>query len=236
MLARIVIDTAEVPGGGTLRLIRRGDELSIMLGSNELMNSRQSGSEEALARLTLAELPRNSSPRVLIGGLGMGFTLRAALGELGQGARVVVAELVGAVIGWARDPMATLFDGSLDDARVEVRLADVAELIGNARGEYDAILLDVDNGPDGISTPGNDRLYTEEGLRAARAALRPGGVLSIWSSDPDEAFTRRLTRARFAVEVRTVRARASGRGGHHTIWIARRLDRPVVGAPTKRSA
>jgi len=221
MLARVLIDTAKVPGGGTLRLIRRGDELSIMLGSTELMNSRQSGSEEALARLSLEELRPAEAPHVLIGGLGMGFTLRAALAVLGPDARVTVAELVKGVIEWARGPLGALYVGSLDDPRAEVRLGDVFDLIERGRAVYDAILLDVDNGPDGISTPGNDRLYTETGLKAALAALRRGGILSIWSSAPDEAFTRRLTRAGFSVEVRSVRARASGQGAHHTIWIAR---------------
>jgi spermidine synthase len=225
MLARILIDSAEVPGGGTLRLIRRGDEWSIMLGANELMNSRLSGSEEALAELTLGALTGGGPHRILIGGLGMGFTLRAALAALPANAQVVVAELVQAVAGWARGPMAHLFNGSLDDPRVEVRVADVAALIGAARQHYNAILLDVDNGPDAISTPGNDRLYADAGLKAALAALRPGGILSIWSSAPDDAFTRRLARAGFAVEQRSVRARASGRGAHHVIWLARRPPR-----------
>ena len=220
MLARILIDQAEIPGGGTLRLIRRGEELSITLGANELMNSRLSGSEEALAGLSLRKLSHLDAPSVLIGGLGMGFTLRAALGILGPASRVTVAELIGTVVDWARGPMASLFGASLDDPRVDMRVAEVTDLILVARNSYDAILLDVDNGPDGLTRASNDRLYTEGGLQAARAALRPGGVLAIWSSAPDEAFTRRLHKAGFVVEVEAVRARASGKGARHTIWLA----------------
>lgn len=222
MLPRILIDSAEIPGGGTLRLIQRGEELSIMLGASELMNSRQSASEEALARLALEPLQSLPAPRVLIGGLGMGFTLRAALSVLGPRARVQVAELVPEVVSWARGPMAGLFGDSLDDPRVEIHVADVAELIGAGRQAYDAILLDVDNGPDGIARPENDLLYAAPGLAAALAALRPGGMLAIWSSAPDEAFTRRLGRTGFNVDVRTVRARADGKGARHTIWLASR--------------
>jgi spermidine synthase len=225
MLARILIDSAEVPGGGTLRLIRRGDEFSIMLGANELMNSRLSGSEEALAQLSLARVAHLEAPRVLIGGLGMGFTLRAALDVLGPEARVTVAELIGTVVDWAHGPMADLFGASLADRRVDTRVADVADLITARRDEYDAILLDVDNGPDGLTQVSNDRLYSGGGLVEARTALRPGGVLAIWSSAPDEAFTRRLTKAGFEVEVKMVRARATRKGAHHVIWLAKRPGR-----------
>lgn len=220
MLPRTPIATAEIPGGGTLRLIRRGDEWSITLGANELMNSRLSGSEEALAALALERVDA-AAPRVLIGGLGMGFTLRAALAGLGPEGRVVVAELVGAVVDWARGPMTAVFAGSLDDPRVTIRVADVADLIASAAAKYDAILLDVDNGPDGISHPGNDRLYSAAGLAAARNALRPGGVLALWSSAPDAAFTCRLQRSSAAVEEVIVRAHRGRGGARHTIWLAR---------------
>ena len=174
MIPWIQLDSAKIPGGREeLRLKRRGSEFSIMLGANELMNSRMSGSEEALARLACAKVgdrPRGRA-KMLIGGLGMGFTLRAALAELGRDAIVVVAELVPAVVAWARGPMAELFAGSLDDPRVEVREADVTDLIASGKGAYDAILLDVDNGPNGLSRSANDRLYDKEGLSAARTAL-----------------------------------------------------------------
>lgn len=220
MIPWIQLDSAKVPGGREeLRLKRRGGEFSIMLGSNELMNSRLSGSEEALARLACARMGRR--PCVLIGGLGMGFTLRAALAGLPADATVVVAELVPAVVAWARGPMAELFAGCLDDPRADVREADVAAVISQARDAYDAILLDVDNGPDGLSRRENDRLYSLSGLSAARAALRPGGVLAVWSAHPDASFAARLRRSGFGVE--EVRTRARGkRGSRHVIWLATR--------------
>lgn len=218
MIPRLLIDTAEIPGGGELRLIRRGEEFSIMLGSNELMNSRLSGSEEALAELACEKIAARPRPHMLIGGLGMGFTLRAALARLPKQAEVTVVELVSAVISWARGPMAHIFSGSLDDPRVSVLEADVGAFI-SGRGEYDAILLDVDNGPDGLTRDQNNRLYTLTGLRIAREALRPGGVLAIWSSAPDPRFTERLRRAGFQVEEVVARANR-GRGGRHVIWVA----------------
>ncbi|MFN3819405.1 spermidine synthase [Blastomonas sp.] len=221
MVPRELLATADVPGGGDpLRLIRRGSEYSIMLGANELMNSRLSGSEEALATLAQARLTGVTKPRVLIGGLGMGFTLRAALAAFGPLATISVAELVPEIVDWARGPMAHLHDGTLDSAQVQVRIEDVGALIRASKTHFDAILLDVDNGPDGLSREGNDALYTLVGLAEARAALRPGGVLAVWSSGPDPRFTARLRKAGFDVTEETVRATASGRGARHTIWIA----------------
>ncbi len=234
MVPRVLIDTAEVPGGGELRLMKRGDEYSIMLGANELMNSRLSGSEEALASLACARLS-SSAPRVLIGGLGMSFTLRAALAELGPRAEVVVAELVPAVVRWARGPMAHLQGASLEDPRVSVVEGDVSDLIAAARADYDAILLDVDNGPDGLTSEGNDRLYGREGLGQAWAALGPGGVLAIWSAAPDRAFTQRLQKAGFEVEEQVVRARGGHRGARHVIWLAGKPGRLPGGAAASRS-
>jgi spermidine synthase len=217
-----LIGTAEVPGGGELRLFQRGAEFSIMLGNNELMNSRVSGSEEALATMACDRVGSRPAPRFLIGGLGMGFTLRAALDRLGSDAAVTVAELVPAVVAWARGPMAAVFAGSLEDPRVEIAENDVAVPIWAARSIWDAILLDVDNGPDGLTRKGNDRLYSPNGLAAAKAALRPGGVLAIWSAAPDRAFTRRLHDAGFEVEEVAVRARGNQRGARHVIWFASR--------------
>ena len=214
------LDTAPIPGGtGELRLMRRGADFSIFIGRDELMNSRLSGSEEALAVETCRRLtgPR---PRLLIGGLGMGFTLRAALAALPPDATVVVAELVPAVVAWARGPLASVFAGSLDDPRVGVVEEDVA--VAMRAGPWDAILLDVDNGPDGLVRAGNDALYGARGLAAARAALRPGGLLSVWSVARDEAFAGRLRKAGFAVEQLQVRANAGRRGARHTIWLGRR--------------
>lgn len=222
MIPREVIDTADIPGGGgQLRLIRRGGEYSIMLGANELMNSRLSGSEEALATLSCSPIAGRRGARVLIGGLGMGFTLRAALGVLRADAEIVVAELVSAVVAWARGPLAGVFAGSIDDPRVAIVEDDVRRPIAEARGEFDAILLDVDNGPDGLTRGSNDRLYDSTGLGAAWRALRPGGNLAIWSSAPDGGFTRRLRDAGFAVEEVVVKARGQ-RGARHMIWVATR--------------
>jgi spermidine synthase len=220
MVPRELIDTAEVPGGEPLRLFRRGGDFMIVLERNELMNSRMSGSEEALAEMTIARLGGARAPHLLIGGYGMGFTLRAALKDLGEQARVTVAELVPKIIDWARGPMAELAAGCLDDPRVRVVLGDVGASIGAGRGAYDAILLDVDNGPDGLTRAANDGLYSMAGLAAAKAALRPGGVLAVWSAAPDARFTRRLKEAGFAVEEVAVRARQSGKGPRHVIWFA----------------
>lgn len=220
MIARELIGMAEVPGGPPLRLVRHGSDFIIMLDRNELMSSRMSGSEKALGQMTLERLGSPSVARLLIGGYGMGFTLRAVLAELGPKAQVVVAELVPGIIDWARGPMAEMAAGCLDDPRVEVRIDDVAAVIETGRGSYDAILLDVDNGPDGLTREANDGLYTMRGLARARAALRPGGILAIWSAGADAAFTRRLRQADFAVDERRVRARENGKGPIHTIWFA----------------
>jgi spermidine synthase len=220
MIPRVLVASADMPdGGGEIRLLRHGADFSIMLGRIELMNSRMSGSEEALAALTCARLTSRAGPRLLIGGLGMGFTLRAALAQTGKDADLVVAELVPAVIAWAHGPLAPLFGDSLADRRVTVVEDDVGALIRSAREAYDSILLDVDNGPDALTRKANDWLYAAKGLEAARSALRPGGILAIWSAYPDRVFAERLRRARFAVEEIKVRAR-QGRGAHHIIWLA----------------
>jgi spermidine synthase len=219
VVPRILLDRALVAGGGELRLVRRGDEFLILLGNNPLMSSRRSGSEVALAELTCARLSGRPRPRLLIGGLGMGFTLRAALAQLGQGAEIVVAELVPQVIEWARGPIAALHGRSLDDPRVRIVVEDVARSIHEENQAWDAILLDVDNGPEGLTIEANDRLYSPAGLAAAMTALRPGGILAVWSAHRDDAFAARLRRAGFAVEEHKVRAHA-GKGSHHIIWLA----------------
>ena len=224
MIPWSLIDTAQIPGGAeTLRLKRRGAEFSIMLGDNELMNSRLSGSEQALATLSCERIRGRSDPRILIGGLGMGFTLRAALAVLDPKAAVVVAELVPAVVAWARGQLADVHGASLVDPRVKIQVEDVGRLIRDARASYDAILLDVDNGPDGLTRQANDGLYNKAGLSAAREALRPGGVLAVWSSGPDQGFTENLRKAGFGVE--EIKARANGKrgGARHVIWIATRV-------------
>jgi spermidine synthase len=217
---RELIDIAPVPGGQELKLYRRGADHMIVLDRNELMSSRMSGSEKALAVMTLERLKSRKDPHLLIGGYGMGFTLRAALAGLGQGGRVTLVELVPKIIEWARGPMVELAAGCLDDPRVRLIEGDVAAEIASARGTYDAILLDVDNGPDGLTAPANDRLYSTSGLATAKAALKPGGILAIWSAAPDAAFTRRLHNAGFLVDEVAVKARDNGKGPRHVIWFA----------------
>jgi spermidine synthase len=223
MLPWIHLGTAIVPGGGELKLLQRGNEFSIMSGADALMNSRLSGSEIALAELACEHVRGLSRCRMLIGGYGMGFTLRAALAGLASDASVVVAELVPEVLQWARGPMAGLTLGCLDDRRVSVREADVGGLIASARSRFDAIVLDVDNGPEAFSRDANAMLYDMQGLRAARRALTPGGLLAVWSAGPDKRFARHLERAGFSVDERTVRARKN-RGLRHTVWLATNTD------------
>jgi len=219
MIPWIHLDTAGVPGGGDLKLMQRGDEFSITADGITLMNSRMSSSETALAVLACERLRGRRKCRMLIGGYGMGFTLRAALTGLDSDARVMVAELVPAVLKWARGPMAKLAGNSFEDPRLNIHDGDVGEMIASARTSLDAILLDVDNGPDGFSRSANEKLYNLRGLEAARRALRPGGLLVVWSAAPNKAFADRLSRAGFEVE--EIQARANnGRGGRHAIWVA----------------
>jgi spermidine synthase len=222
MQPRILIGSAQVPGGAELTLYQRGKDFMIVLDRNELMSSRMSGSEEALANLTCERLGGRKGVHLLVGGYGMGFTLRAALAALDDAARVTVAELVPEIIDWARGPMVELAAGCLDDPRVRLVHADVADLIADAPGQYDAILLDVDNGPDGLVRQANDRLYSAQGLSAAIAALKPGGVLAIWSAAPDATFARRLAQTGLAVDEVRVRARSNGKGPQHIIWFVQK--------------
>jgi spermidine synthase len=221
MIPWLQIDTARVPGADVeLRLMRRGADFSMMLGPNELMNSRLSGSEEALATLACRRIEAVKRPNLLIGGLGMGFTLRAALAVLGTDAGITVAELVPAVIAWARGPMASIFAESLNDPRASILNADVIQVIRSHPSAFDAILLDVDNGPEGLIRKANDALYDLKGLKAIRRALRPGGVLAVWSSGPNPAFSKRLRDAGFDVNEVAVRATAKRSGARHVIWFA----------------
>ena len=226
MLPREEIATATIPGGDTLTLVSHGRDHIIMLGRDELMGTRMQFSEEQLAVLTLERLEQ-PAPRLLIGGYGMGFTYRAALENLPEGGSVTVAEVVPEILEWARGPLAHLTGDCLDDRRGEIVLADVAALVDDAvdgtTPAYDAILMDVDNGPDGIVRDGNERLYTRTGIARMRDALNPGGLIAIWSAAPDHKFTGRLKDAGLKVDVQTVRARPNNKGPHHTIWFARRV-------------
>jgi len=220
MIPRELLGTATVPGGGEeLRLFRRGKDYMIVLNRNELMNSRMSGSEEKLATMTIERLGKRDG-HLLIGGYGMGFTLRASCGSLSPEGKMTVVELVPEIVSWAKGFMATLTGDCLDDPRVTLVIGDVADAI--RAGQYDAILLDVDNGPDGLTRNANDRLYSAQGLAAAKAALRPGGILAVWSAAPDRHFARRLGEAGFTVDEVTLTARANGKGPRHTIWFAQK--------------
>jgi spermidine synthase len=218
-----LIGTATVPGeGAPLRLMQRGDEFVIMAGTNPLMNSRMSGSEEDLATLSWERIAGRKSPHILIGGLGMGFTLRAALAVMPVDVRTTVAEIVPEIVAWAKGPLAHIFAGCLDDPRVAIEVDDVGRIIAQHKAAFDAILLDVDNGPEGLSRDGNDRLYSLAGLSKSHAALKPGGVLAVWSAHPDAKFTKRLSETGFRVEEIGVRERHGGKGARHTIWFAHR--------------
>lgn len=223
MLPTILIDSAKTPDGQDLRLYKHDRDFSIKLGSIELMNSRMHGSEEALAQLACAEIALEPKPRVLIGGLGLGFSLRAALACLPEKAEVVVSELMPQVVKWNREILGGLAGNPLGDKRVTVLEEDVVKTIKAGKTDYNAILLDVDNGPQRLFQKTNEKLYNLKGLFNARAALRPRGILGVWSSGPDNTFTKRLVAAGFHVEERQVNARAGSKaGGHHRIWLARR--------------
>lgn len=219
----ILLDTAEIPGnGGKLQLFQRGAEFSInIMGGGILMATRAHGSEDALAELACTQIAGRSQPRVLIGGLGMGFTLAAALQHLGANAQVVVAELVPGVVKWNRGALGEFAGHPLRDERVTVREGDVAKLLRGERQAYDAILLDVDNGPVGLTRKKNNWLYTFDGLTAAYATLRPSGVLAVWSAGPDPEFNERLRKVGFDVKQTHVRAHGK-KGDLHTIWLAER--------------
>ncbi|MFM7402582.1 MAG: spermidine synthase [Erythrobacter sp.] len=226
MLQRELIDTTQIEDGFLLELYRHGRDFMIVLGRNELMSTRMRFSEEQLAELTLAKLAKDNA-RVLIGGYGMGFTYRAARERLGRKAEIVIAEISEAIVEWARGPMAELAGETLADPRLNLKICDVAALIDDANDgtcdKFDAILLDVDNGPDGLVREANNRLYSRTGLAKARDALRLGGILAIWSAAPDPAFRKRLKDAGLDVEERSIRSRPNNKGAHHTIWFAHKV-------------
>ncbi|MEH6822963.1 MAG: hypothetical protein V7629_03520 [Motiliproteus sp.] len=219
-----VLGKTEIPnGGGELKLSRRGAEFSIRLSGvrGELMNSRAHGSEEALAELGCAHLKSTPAAQVLVGGLGMGFTLAAALKAVPASAQVWVAELLPAVVEWNRGPLGECAGEPLQDPRSQIHIGDVADLFQNHQPRYDAILLDVDNGPEGLTQTDNHRLYSHSGLDAMYRSLRSGGILAIWSAFPDPAFVQRLKKTGFSARTETVRARP-GKGSRHTIFLAKK--------------
>lgn len=224
MAAFVQIGRTPIPGSpDELILSRRESEFSIQISGyvSELMNSRMHFSEDLLAEWGCQHLKATSGAAVLIGGLGMGFTLAAALKTLGPGAAVTVAELVPGVVEWNEGPLGECAGRPLSDPRSRVHLGDVGALIRASHGAYDAVLLNVNNGPDAMTHPGNEQLYSLAGLAATKAALRPGGVLAIWSAEKNTRFTRRLREAGYAVEEKVARARP-GKGARHTIWLAKR--------------
>lgn len=218
-----LVDHARVPGDQVdICLYRWGDEYSIQVGQRELMASGEHASEDALAELGCKAIAGCDAPVVLIGGLGMGYTLAAALAALGPGARVVVAELVPAIIAWNRGPLGSLANHPLGDPRVDARAVDVARLIRKAHHRYDAILLDLDNGPEALTHKGNKWIYSSAGLEAAWRSLSPGGVLALWSAWPNAAFQARLEGAGFSFEEVELRAQDGEEDHKHYVWLARK--------------
>ena len=212
---------ASTPDGGEIVLYERDGAYFIRVNGLELMTSRAHGSEEDLARLALAKIKRKK-PRVLVGGLGMGFTLRAVLDNVPEESKVMVAEILPVVVAWNRSELAHLAGSPLEDPRVSVVERDVAEIIAAGPAAFDAVLLDVDNGPAALTIAENDRLYGPTGLAAIHRTLRPGGVLGVWSADPDKPFEKRLAKAGFRFSTETVPARRGGKGPKHTIFIAKK--------------
>lgn len=217
-----LLATASIPDTDkVLKLHEHGDRFAISIpGRGELMNSRVHGSEIALAEMTCKHLGNRENPRLLIGGLGMGFTLAATLDTVGPDATVVVAELVPEVVEWNRTLIGAPAGHPLKDSRSEVYIGDVAQLIREAPGSFDAIMLDVDNGPEALIRMENDWLYSPAGLGATRNALKADGVLAVWSASPDRRFTDRLAKAGFDVDLQMVRPHRAGKGARHYIWFA----------------
>jgi spermidine synthase len=230
----VLLESATIPGGGELHLHQRARDFAIRVGREELMSSMSHGSEDALAHRAFAHLGTRSPRRVLVGGLGMGFTLAAALRDAGPEDHLTVAELMPAVVEWNRGPLAHLAGNPLSDPRVTIHTGDVAELLRSQRDSYDLILLDVDNGPSALTTSANHWLYGNAGLAATFDALTMGGVVAVWSAGHDQAFTRRLRSAGFQVELADARAHGN-RGSRFVIWLARRpAPRPTPPAPLRR--
>jgi len=224
MIPSMLLGTAEIPNnGGELRLTQRGDDLSIHLKGvrGELMNSRRYSSELALAELGCAHIRGVDNTKVLVGGLGMGFTLTAALKAVSTSSQVIVAELVPEVVEWNKGPLGDCAGRPLEDNRTLVHLGDVAELFQANQITYDAVLLDVDNGPEGFTHADNKNLYSIDSLRAIHQTLRSGGVLAVWSAWHDPKFTQQLKKAHFKVDTKTVRAH-KGKGSRHTIYLAKK--------------
>lgn len=223
MIPWVLLDVAPVPDGDAeLRLYQRGKEFSIRVETSELMNSREHHSEDELARLACAHIVGRRQARVLIGGLGMGFTLVAAASHLKKDASIVVAELIPEVVRWNQEELSVLNHNALRDPRVSIYNEDVGLVMRREKSGFDAIMLDVDNGPEGFTRDSNDALYGRKGLATAYAALKPGGVLTVWSANESRAFVTRLERQGFKVETVPIRSRENHKGAFHTVWVALR--------------
>ena len=214
-----VLSQTVTADGTILKLACRDNEYIIFANGKSLMSSRMHGSEEALATLACRRVRSLEHPRVLIGGLGMGFTLRATLDLLPPDAMVVVAEMVPAVVEWNRGPLGLLAGHPLKDKRVRIEMGDVAVTLRSGHGKFDAVLLDVDNGPTAFTASDNAWLYDDRGIAAARTALKMDGVLAVWSAQDDRKFEKRLRNGKFAVQVERVRGRLKKGGPHHTIFL-----------------
>ena len=212
--------TARRPDGSELVLYRHDQDFSIRIDGQELMQSRRHESELELARLGCAHLASHRAPRILIGGLGMGYTLRETLDRIGPAANVVVAELSDGVVDWNREFLAHLNGNPLDDGRVVLKLGDVAQIISRSKDRFDAILLDVDNGPSAMADPGNRHLYGPTGIRACRRALRSGGCLTVWSAEPSKKFEQRLLRCAFQVRRYRAPAYKGSKSRAYFVWVA----------------
>jgi spermidine synthase len=227
-----LLGRTSTPAGDEMTLMRRGGEYVIFASGKPLMSSRMHGSEEALATRGCAHLGGHDAPWVLVGGLGMGFTLKATLAHVPAGATVVVAELVPGVVAWNEGALGPLADHPLRDPRVRVEVGDVAAVLRGARGRFDAVLLDIDNGPDAFTTTGNQWLYGNAGVTTLREAVTPGGVVAVWSAWEDRKFEQRLRWAGFTVEVVRVRARLAAGGPRHVIFLG---VAPAPGAQVTRT-
>jgi spermidine synthase len=224
MIPWIHLDTAKIPnGGGELKLSQRGDEFSIKLSGirGELMNSRVYNSEKVLSELGCEHIAKTKNANVLVGGLGMGYTLAAALKATNSSSHVTVAELIPEVVQWNKGPLGKCAGNPLQDKRTVVYLGDVKDLLSTQKATFDSILLDVDNGPEGLTHDDNNWIYCKDGLKCIFATMRPKGVLAIWSAGPDKLFEQRLKQSGFSVDTHVVRARP-GKGSRHTIFLAKK--------------
>ena len=216
----VKIDVARTPDGSEMSLYRHDRDFSIKINGQELMHSRQHESELELARLGCAHLTGRKTPCILIGGLGMGYTLRETLDMVGRGANVVVGELLSAVVKWNREFLGELNGHPLDDKRVDLKQGDIVRLISRSKNKFDAILLDIDNGPRAMTDSGNRHLYGQEGIRACRRALRSGGCLAVWSVEPSKKFERLMMRCGFHVRRYRVSAYKGSKSQSRFVWVA----------------